>query len=327
MKMNFRTVVEPGKSNFQISHHSSALMMGSCFSENIGHKLAGLKFQVDLNPFGVLFNPLSIAKSLERLLAGNIFAGDELFFYNDSWHSFMHHSRFSSPDKNLCLQQINERITNSSEGIEKLDFLIITFGTVWTFFNINDGEPVSNCHKLPARNFERRLLEIPTIVETYKHLFLKLKEKNSGLKIILTVSPVRHLGDGAHENQVSKSILLLAVHELCKLQNTEYFPAYEIMLDDLRDYRFYKSDLAHPSDEAVEYIFEKFSNAYFSNETLKLNNEIESIIAASKHRPVNCNSGSFQQFKKNTLEKISLLRKPYPMLDFSEEINLFNNFV
>ncbi len=324
--MNFRTIVEPKKSEIQISHRSQLLMMGSCFTENIGQKLQALKFNINVNPFGVLFNPLSVAKSLERLLSGELFTENELFYHNDSWHSFMHHSKYSSSDKDLCLKQINEQFTFSSNFIRKLDVLILTFGTAWTYYNSNNGEPVSNCHKLPSSNFEKKLLTVIDIVEVYKQIFSKLLEQNPGLKIVLTVSPVRHLGDGAHENQISKSILHLAVQELCNLGFAEYFPAYEIVMDDLRDYRFYNADMAHPSNEAIEYIFEKFSNTYFSNETVKLNAEIENIVTATKHKPINPQTESYQKFRKNTLDKISSIQNQYPVLDFSDEIKLFNKF-
>jgi hypothetical protein len=325
--MNFRTIVEPKKSEIKISHRSQVLIMGSCFTENIGQKLQELKFNINVNPFGVLFNPLSVAKSLERLLSGKLFRENELFYNNDCWHSFLHHSKYSSPVKDLCLKQINEQFTFSSNFIRKLDVLILTFGTAWTYYNINNGEPVSNCHKLPSSNFEKKLLTVFDIVEVYKQIFSKLLEQNPGLKIILTISPVRHLGDGAHENQISKSILHLAVHELCNLGVAEYFPAYEIVMDDLRDYRFYNADMAHPSKEAIDYIFEKFANSYFALETLNLTLEIEKIITASSHRPINANSDSYKKFAQNTLDKISNLLSNFPYLDFSKEIKTFNHFV
>lgn len=325
--MNFRTIVEPPKSLHNLTHESGILMVGSCFTENIGEKLKGLKFKSDVNPFGVLFNPVSVAKCIERLLEGRTFEENELFFYNDCWHSFSHHSRFSMPDKTECLKHINNSLLFSSETIRQADYLIITFGTAFTFYKVDDNESVSNCYKLPAKNFNRKLLDVDSIVEAYKKLFDDLKDYNPKIKIILTVSPVRHLNNGAHENQISKSILLLAVNELCQLGYAEYFPAYEIVLDDLRDYRFHASDLAHPSSEAIDYIFEKFGNVYFSQETLKLNSEIESIRSACNHKPFNSKSESFKKFCQQTLEKISSLQQISPYLNFSLEIKYLKHFV
>jgi hypothetical protein len=325
--MDFRTIVEPKKSNHAINHESLILMMGSCFAENIGEKLLELKFSADVNPFGVLFNPVSVAKSLERLNENKLYAENELFYHNDCWHSFTHHSRFSMPNKTECLELINNRLINASKVLKNANFLVLTFGTAYIFYKIEDGEPVANCHKLPAKKFNRKLLDVDSIVSVYKKLFDALKENNPKLKIILTVSPVRHLGDGVHENQISKSVLLLAVNELCKSGYAEYFPAYEIVLDDLRDYRFYKTDMAHPSDEAVNYIFEKFGKTYFSEETKKLNVEIESINNAFNHRPINDQSELHKQFCQQTINRIQLLLKRFPFLNFSIELNYFQKFV
>ncbi len=325
--MDFRTIIEPAKSLHSLTHKSGILMMGSCFTENIGEKLQNLKFQIDVNPFGALFNPISVAKGLERIFDGKPFEENELFNYNDCWHSFSHHSRFSMPNKTDCLKRINERFTYTSEKIKNTDCLILTFGTAFTFYKIEDNEPVSNCHKLPAKNFNRKLLDVESIVAVYKKLFENLKKSNSNLKIILTISPVRHLSNGAHENQISKSILLLAVNELCQLGYAEYFPAYEIVLDDLRDYRFYKPDMMHPSEEAVSYIFEKFSESYFTEETKQLNSEIESILNVCNHKPFNSKSESFKKFCQQTLEKISSLHKCSPYLDFTHEIKYLKHFV
>ncbi len=323
----FRTIVEPAKGNFSISHITPVMLMGSCFAENIGDELKNLKFNIDINPFGVLFNPVSICRSLERLIEVKEFKEDELFYYNENWHSFMHHSRFSFPDKNKCLQEINIRLENSFEFIRKAYFLILTFGTSWVFYNVQNDQPVSNCHKMPASNFSRRLLDVNSIVKSYESLFKSLRRLNKNLNIILTVSPARHLRDGAEENQLSKSILLLAVHELCNKGYASYFPAYEIVLDDFRDYRFYDADMVHPSRQAIEYIFEKFSNSWLNDDTKKLNNEIKDIQKAFAHRPINPNSESFKSFSKQILEKISTLEKPYPYLDFVEERKYFEKCI
>jgi hypothetical protein len=324
---DFRTTVKPLKSDFSISHTSKILMMGSCFAENIGGKLNSLKFHVDLNPFGVLFNPLSLVKCLERLVANQPLAETELFYHNERWHSFMHHSKFSSTDKRKCLAQMNDRIKFSAKFIQEADYLILTFGTSWVFYHAETKQPVSNCHKLPSRVFERKILSPHDVVSYCKGLFLKLRTINPNLKIILTVSPVRHLKDGAEANLLSKSILLVAVHELCQLGYASYFPAYEIMLDDLRDYRFYDTDMVHPSPLAVEYIFEKFGNSFFNEEKQQINKDIIPIMNASKHRPDNPDSNAHKVFVKQILEKISLLENSFPCLDFTEEKSMFQKYV
>jgi hypothetical protein len=319
----FRTLVEPVKGNLSISHTTPVLLLGSCFVENIGNELQGLKFNIDLNPFGVLFNPASICRSIERLIEAEKFAEDELFFYDENWHSFMHHSRFSCADKKKCLQQINKRLMYSAEFLRKTHTLILTFGTAWVFNHVLTNQPVSNCHKLPSSNFNRRLLESASIVNDYENLFSSLKKLNKKLNIILTISPVRHLKDGAEENQLSKAILLVAVHELCRKGLATYFPAYEIVLDDLRDYRFYDTDMVHPSPQAIEYIFEKFSISWLSEEARKLNVQIMEIKKAAEHRPVNPDSNAFKSFTKNYLKKIITLEKQHPYLDFSNEKQYF----
>jgi hypothetical protein len=323
----FRTPVVPLKGNFPISHKTPIMLLCSCFAENIGHELENFKFNIDLNPFGVLFNPVSICKSIERLIEGKIFGEDELFFFNDNWHSFMHHSRFSFPDKRICLQQINKRLELSTEFIRSAHTLILTFGTAWVFYHELTNQPVANCHKMPSGNFNRRILDIDSVVNDYENLFSSLKKLNEKLNIILTVSPVRHLKDGAEENQLSKSILLVAVHELCRKGYATYFPAYEIVLDDLRDYRFYESDMVHPSDQAIEYIFEKFSNSWLNEDAIKLNVQIMDIKKATRHHPIFPDSKSFQTFSKNYLKKIAALEKQYSFLDFSDEKKYFEKAI
>lgn len=323
----FRTPVEPEKGSFPISHNTPVMLLGSCFSENIGNKLHSLKFNVDINPFGALYNPVSICNSIKRLIEMTAFTEAELFCYNESWHSFMHHSKFSSPDKNICLRQINERFNYSSEFLKKTECLIITFGTAWIFYHLQSKQVVSNCHKLPANNFERQLLSSEKIVHLFESIIKSLKNINPKLKILFTVSPVRHLKDKAEGNQLSKAKLVVAVHELCNKGYGCYFPAYEIMLDDLRDYRFYNTDMVHPSDQAIDYIFEKFANSWFNEDTQKLNTEITGITNAVNHRPMNPQAVSFKNFAGQILDKIELLEKQHPFLNFAEEKEYFENFV
>ncbi|GAI96735.1 unnamed protein product, partial [marine sediment metagenome] len=230
------------------------MFIGSCFTESIGGKLNDYKFPVDINPFGIIYNPSSVGKSLELLIGEKEFTIDDLFFYNGKWLSFFHHSSFSDKDPELCLSRINAKITESREFLKKAGFLFITFGTAWVFEWKESGETVSNCHKISALKFNHKLLAVEDILENYKTLIHKLLRFNPQLKIIFTVSPIRHWKDGAEGNQVSKAILLLSAHQLLKkFQSVSYFPAYEIIMDDLRDYRFYSDDMIHLNSVAIDY--------------------------------------------------------------------------
>jgi lysophospholipase L1-like esterase len=288
----FRTVIQPVKAVFEISHKHKIMLMGSCFSENIGSFLLSQKFNVDQNPFGIIFNPSSIKKSFEILLSGQLFSEKQLFYNNEQWHSFHHHSRFSNADRTQCLNNINNRIDYSSQFLKDADYIILTLGTSHIFKLSETGEVVSNCHKLPSPYFIDEFLTSQQIVSDYKELIRQIRQVNPDVKIIFTVSPVRHLKEGAAGNQLSKAILLVAVHELCKITGVYYFPAYELVLDDLRDYRFYDTDMVHPSAMAVDYIWEFFSKTYFSEATQILNKDIEKINSAFNHKPINTKSES-----------------------------------
>lgn len=321
----FRTIVEPIAPEFQISHQTQLIAIGSCFAENIGERLQRLKFKIDLNPFGVIFNPASIAKNIYRLIEGRIFSDDELFNANESWHSFMHHSRFSSPDKWVCLDNINSRLILSANALQKAEIIIFTFGTAWVYKLKESGSIVANCHKLPASSFERYMLSVDEIINEYGILVERLRAINPNVKIIFTVSPVRHLKDTAHGNQVSKSILLLAVNQLCQQLNAYYFPAYEIMLDDLRDYRYYDNDMVHPSALAIEYIFNKFGNTFFNAVTQEINQEINNIHTALNHKVINPQSVAYKVFSKSTRDKIIKLTEKHNYLDLSRELAKLTN--
>jgi len=318
---NFRTTFQIEPSSDKIDYRSKILLLGSCFTENIGAKLEHYKFQVDNNPFGVLYNPVSVANGIYVLLIEQEFTADDLRFNNDLWYSFNHHSRFSDPDKEQALNKINTKLKLSSSFLKELDFLFITFGTAWIYRLKETKEVVSNCHKLPASLFTRESLTIESISKLYSDLIASLLSQNPSLRIVLTVSPVRHLKDGAIENQISKSTLMLAVKELVdKFEEVNYFPSYEIMMDDLRDYRFYAEDMVHPNNVAIDYLWEKFSEVYFEKETLQIMNKVEKIVRAKEHRPLNPHTEKHQLFLKNQLKKIESLLLQYPFLDFVEEL-------
>ncbi|MFV0538514.1 MAG: GSCFA domain-containing protein [Dysgonomonas sp.] len=324
--MDFRTKIDIPKSGLDISHRSRILMFGSCFIENIGRLLIDNKFKANLNPFGVLYNPLSISQALQSLVNEQTFTGDDIFEYKGLYHSFSHHSSFSHSDKEKCLEQINRRFKQASDELRQSDVLFITFGTAYVFRNRKSGKIVGNCHKLPANNFDRYRLSVEDIVEDWNTLLQKLKEINPSLQVVFTVSPIRHLKDGAHDNQLSKSILLLAIDELCKSnQSLYYFPSYEIVLDDLRDYRFYNEDMVHPNSVAVRYIWERLIETYMHNETCLIIDEWRKIFSALNHRPLNVDSEEYKLFLRQTLLKLKAFDEKYPYICCEEEISDIEN--
>ncbi len=310
----FRTEVETRQSDFRLNYQNTILTLGSCFAENIGKAMHELYLNVEVNPFG-LYNPISILKSIEILMNKKDFSERDIFEYRGIWNSFSHSSHFSDTNPLICLDKINSRLKTSVEFIEKANVLLLTFGTAWVYEEKQRGNVVSNCHKLPAATFHRRRLSVREIVESYSSLLDKFEKKYPQLKIIFSVSPVRHLKDTAHGNNLSKSVLLLAIEELCEnFKNAVYFPAYEILLDDLRDYRFYAVDMVHPSEVAVQYIWQKFSETYFDEESLVYFKEVKQLNNDLNHRPFFPDSEEFGSFLKSlNAKKISLAFK-YPYL-------------
>lgn len=309
--MKFSTPVEIEKipENWLLSHSDEILLLGSCFAENIGDKFSAAAFKSTVNPFGTLYNPLSISSALARLISGKNFEKSELFFASGLWQSFSHHGRFSSPDKTETLSAINSEFSAASEKLQKLNFLIITFGTAWIYRLKSTGEVIANCHKLPAQNFLRARLTVAETVEALADVFEKLLALNPDLKIILTVSPIRHLKDTAHGNNLSKAVLLLACEELeRRFPSVKYFPSYEILLDELRDYRFFADDLVHPSPIAVDFIWEKFSQNFFSQKTLQNCEKILRLRRAQNHRPLHA-SPDFLKFQQETARQIAELEQ------------------
>lgn len=320
--MRLLTEIWVNESIHKIDYATPVMMMGSCFTENIGQKLENLKFNTDISPFGILYNPQSIADSLRRLIRCHSFSSDELFFDQGQWNSFMHHSRFSGTNQNDVLQGINNRLIYSSNFLKQARFLILTFGTAWVYQWAKNGKVVSNCHKVPAREFNRYRLSVDEMVSDYQNLLSELKEFNPKIEVVFTVSPVRHWKDGAIENQRSKAALLLAIDELLKKgadNYCSYFPAYEIMMDELRDYRFYAADMLHPNEVAVDYIFEKFSKVMISEESAILSKDVLKILQAAGHRPFNSASEEYRKFLLYNLREIDRLTKNFPFLNLEKE--------
>lgn len=312
------------KARFSFSYEDRVVMMGSCFAENIGRKLEENKFSVDINPFGTLYNPASVAEGLRMLLRPERFTPGDLFQHEGIYHSFTHHSRFSAPSEEECLGHINSRLSESSDFLRKATRLVITLGTAFVYRLKSDGRIVSNCHKLPEKMFDRQLLSVGEIVAEWKGLLLSLWEQNPELKILFTVSPIRHWKDGAHGNQLSKATLLLAIDALQKEfpEHTAYFPAYEIMMDELREYRFYADDMLHPSTTAIEYIWERFTGSMLSPDSLSILKEWKDIQKAINHKPFQPESEAYKRFISQTLLKMERLNEKFPYFDMTNEVEM-----
>ncbi|MBI9036232.1 MAG: GSCFA domain-containing protein [Bacteroidales bacterium] len=319
-----RTEVIPVQSNWDFGYRKSMMLIGSCFTENIGMKLADVKYPIDVNPFGIIYNPLSVANSLEMLIDKRMFSENDLFYHNELYNSYAHHGRFSDLTPEKTLEGINTQIEASSEFIRKASFLTITFGTAWIYELRKDNRVVSNCHKVPSAEFNRRLLNVDEIVARYQQLFDSIRKINPDIRFILTVSPVRHVKDSIHGNQISKSILLLAINQLEIMSDVSYFPSYEIMLDDLRDYRFYDADLLHPNQQAIDYIWEKFMETYFDDELKELSIQIHKLVKARNHRPFHESTQQYQKFLSSHLRKVNHLLKMHPEINLKEEISFFS---
>ncbi|MBC7775525.1 MAG: GSCFA domain-containing protein [Phycisphaerae bacterium] len=330
MNAIFRTALTATSPPFQINHDHKMLLLGSCFTAHIGQKLTDLKFHAFTNPFGIVYNPVSMAHCLERILAGDQpFAEAELFENAGLWHSWEHHGRFSKPDKSEALEGINAAYLQASEYLKNTDFLLLTFGTSDVFALRETGQVVANNHKMPAALFAPRRLSVSEIVERTLTVLQKIKSVAylkgvPHFKVILTVSPVRHLRNGLVQNQRSKAALLLACEEICaQLDYAHYFPAYELLLDDLRDYRFYAADMVHPSEVAVDYVWQFFSDTFFDEKTRRLNERIEKIQAAAQHRPFHPDTEQHRTFLRTQMEAISRLKQEMPGLDFGAEEETF----
>ena len=319
--MDFYTAVELPTDMPRLTHADRLMLLGSCFATNMGIKLTDAKFCCDVNPYGVLYNPLSISAALREIRAGKKYDSDHLFFFRECWHSPMHHGDFSSAEVEEALQCINERLQEAHNNLTKVDYLMLTFGTAWVYQSKDTGQIVANCHKQPEANFTRRKLSIEEIVLDYKTLLTDLFMQNPKLKILFTVSPIRHVRDGMHANALSKATLLLAIEQLqvAYPEQVFYFPAYELLMDELRDYRFYAEDMVHPSEVAVRYVWQRFVETCISADALQIMEESENIRKALLHKPFHPESDEYKRFLGQIVLKIDRLNGKYPYLDFKKE--------
>jgi hypothetical protein len=316
--MQFRTQIPISKSQNSIDYNSKIVSLGSCFAENIAEKLDYFKFQNTCNPFGIIFNPVSIEKIIHKAVNQELFTEKDIFFHNERWHSFDVHSDLNHSNKEAFLENINAILQETKNQITQSAHIIITYGTSWVYRNLESNSIVANCHKVPQKEFSKAILSVEITVKSIKNTIDLIQKVNPKANIIFTVSPVRHLKDGFVENQQSKAHLITAIHQILnsKSEILNYFPSYEIMMDELRDYRFYSEDMLHPSKVAIDYIWERFSETTISEESHSIMEEVETIQKGLAHRPFNPNSESHKKFLDNLNQKINTLAFKFPHIKF-----------
>ncbi len=315
--MIFRTQIPLKKAQFQIDYNSKVLLIGSCFTKNIGDKLEYFKFQSSTNPFGILFHPKAIEKLIVDSVNKEVYTEDDLFFFNERWYCFDAHSDLSGDSKEKLLSNLNDTILYTFKNIQQATHLIITLGTAWVYRFIETDQIVANCHKVPQKKFLKELLSPEVISESLAAIVSLIKTLNRRVEIIFTVSPVRHLKDGFIENSLSKANLISGIHQIADPRNqTHYFPSYEIMIDDLRDYRFYKKDMLHPNETAVDYIWEIFKKTWIKENAFEWMQGVDSIQKGLAHRPINPTSEKHQKFLLDLKKKMELLSQKMPHIIF-----------
>ncbi|WP_278036526.1 GSCFA domain-containing protein [Flavobacterium nitratireducens] len=320
--MLFRTVIPIAENSFPIDYHSRILSLGSCFAVNMAAQLDYYKFQHSCNPFGIIFNPVSIGKLIERAVNKDFFTEKDVFFHNDLWHSFEVHSELSNPDKATFLKLLNELVVATNNQITKSTHFLITYGTSWVYRHIESEQIVANCHKVPQKQFLKELLSVEVIQNSILNTIALIQKVNPNVKFIFTVSPVRHIKDGFVENTLSKAHLISAIRQVLEdstiynLKSSIYFPSYEIMMDELRDYRFYAEDMLHPNQVAIDYIWQRFKETTVSKSALPVLEEIGSIQSGLNHRPFNPESESHLKFVAKLQAKIALLQTQFSHIQF-----------
>lgn len=318
--MNLQTKISLEKTDHQIGYQSQLLLLGSCFAERLGSKFEHYKFQSLKNPFGILFHPLAIENLISRAVRKETYTEQDIFFLNERWHCYDAHSDLSDTFPEKLLQRLREGLERTDEQIRKASHVFITLGTAWAYRNKESNHVVANCHKVPQRQFSKELLPVGALVESLQKSIESIQSVNERAQVIFTVSPVRHLKDGFVENQRSKAHLITAVHQTlnCK-PHTSYFPSYEIMMDELRDYRFYELDMVHPNQLAIDYIWEKFKPTFISDGALATMATVEAIQKGLQHRPFNAQAAKHQEFLKALGERITFLQTEYPFIVFNIE--------
>lgn len=319
--MNFTTQIPIPIASQPINYKSKIVLLGSCFAENMAEKFDYFKLENTCNPFGIIFNPVSIEKIIHKTVNQELFTVKDIFFHNERWHCFDVHSNLSNTNKVELVNHLNKLLQSTKQQLLEATHIIITYGTSWVYRNIESKKIVANCHKVPQAAFTKEILSTDTIEKSIQNTSDLIQKINSNANFIFTVSPVRHLKDGFVENQQSKAHLFSAIHqilqsEICNLQSAIYFPSYEIMMDELRDYRFYAEDMIHPNSVAIDYIWQRFSESYISDKSHEIMKEVETIQKGLAHRPFNPNSESHQQFLLKLQGKRTKLVSKYPFIKF-----------
>ncbi|MBF6640505.1 GSCFA domain-containing protein [Flavobacterium sp. J49] len=318
--MNFNTKVPVACYEYPIDYNVKLLALGSCFAENMGDKFHYYKFQMTTNPFGIIFNPVSIEKLVNRIVNQRMFTESDVFYHNDLWHCYEVHSELSHADKEVFLERLNLIIQQSNNLILQASHVIVTYGTSWVYRLNSTNEIVANCHKIPQKEFAKEILSPEIIQQSIQNTIALIQKVNPDCRFIFTISPVRHIKDGFTENQRSKAHLISALHKLLNTEhfalNTNYFPSYEIMMDELRDYRFYAEDMLHPSQIAIDYIWTRFLEHYVAPKCFETMQEVANIQKALAHRPFNPDTASHQQFLATLNQKIIRLQAEFPHFQF-----------
>lgn len=327
--MDFMVNIDIKKLPHPITYQDRLLLVGSCFTEHIGNTLGGLKFSLLQNPNGILFDTRSVCASLVSYVEGKQYNEDDLFYLNEVWNSWEHHSRFSHISKEECLRGINNSQMQAHEYLKNADWVIITLGSSFSYILTEEAKQnslsaVANCHRAPAAWFRKHMMEISETISLLDNCYHRLKRFNPKLKIIFTVSPVRHLRDGVVDNNRSKARLLESVHHLVnKFDDIYYFPSYELVIDVLRDYRFYDIDMAHPNYMATEFVLEKFAENCIDINSQQLMQEIKKLMIAKRHKAFQPETKAHKQFLEAHAEKAATLQKTYPFLNLKEELEYF----
>ena len=314
--MDFRTIVPISKATKSITYYTSIVSLGSCFAVNMAQKFAYYKFPITVNPFGVLFHPLAIENILQHTIENSRYTAEDFFLHNELWHSFDFHSDMSQPSLKEAIQLANSQQIQLQQALQEASFCFITLGTAWVYIYNSTDTIVANCHKLPSQHFSKRLLSVEEITESLSHIIALLKQFNPPITIVFTISPVRHIKDGFFENQVSKSQLFAALYPLITNNKSLYFPAYELLLDELRDYRFYANDMVHPSEMAINYIWERLVATYIETTIQVDMKQVDSIQKGLSHRPFNPETESHQQFLVQLQQKMEAFTMKYPHIRF-----------
>lgn len=323
--MQFRTIIDIRPFARRIDHSSRILSLGSCFADNMARRLKRAKFRIEASPTGILFNPESIARAIDRFAAADVPAKEELRYDGHRYFGYDFHSALSDTDPEHALDAMREAVRRGADALREADTVIITFGTAWIYRLRENGDVVANCHKQPQSLFTRELLAAERIADRYATL---LTGPLAGKHVIFTVSPVRHLGDGAEQNSLSKAVLRVAAGELAySFPETDYFPSFEIVNDELRDYRFYADDMVHPSDRAVDYIWERFGHAAIAETSRHIAERAERIAEAAEHRPFDPQSEAHRSFCRTMLRRIEDLQREAPQTEFDDEKEYFNSFL